>query len=276
MRHIPVWRTPNGDAYQGDSLTVLKDLPDDEFQCIIADPPYFQVLEHTSWDTAWPDQDSWLEWSLNWIRECHRVVRPDGIIYIFGQLGKREHAWLHLCSEAARVGQFHDMVIWDRVVGYNNRGDSFTPQYEMALALRKQGSEKAYFNKDAVRTPYSEETVKAYLRDKRYKDRDAREAHLRRGKKATNILRVPSLKGSSREKVGHPSQKPERLIEILIQSSSRPGDRVLDPFLGSGTTAAVAERNGRKWVGIEVDATYLSIARTRLSSATRGNVSPAS
>jgi len=77
-------------------------------------------------------------------------------------------------------------------------------------------------------------------------------------------LRVPSLKGSSKEKAGHPSQKPEKLIEHLILSSSRPGDLVLDPFLGSGTTAVVAERLERRWIGIEHNPDYIRIAEERL------------
>lgn len=274
MGHVPSWRTPHGAAYAGDCLDILGSLPSNAFQCILADPPYFQVLEDTAWDNAWPDQEAWLDWCLEWIGECRRLLRPDGILYVFGQLGKREHAWLHLCSAAARAAQFHDMIIWDRVVGYNDRADSFTPQYEMALALRKDPAARVYFDKDAVRIPYDEDTIQAYLRDKRYKDKGARETHLRQGKKATNILRVPSLKGASREKVGHPSQKPERLIEMLLLSSSRPGDLVLDPFLGSGTTALVAERHARDWVGVEIDEAYLSMARTRLSEAFPGMLCP--
>jgi len=161
--------------------------------------------------------------------------------------------------------QFHDMIIWDRAVGYNERYDSFTPCYEMILALRKSESAKHYFNKDAVRLPYEEDKIKAYLRDKRYKDKAARLQHLEKGKYATNILRFPSLKGSSKEKAGHPSQKPEKLIEHLILSSSRPGDLVLDPFLGSGTTAVVAERLERRWIGIEHNPDYIRIAEARLT-----------
>ncbi len=198
---------------------------------------------------------------MNWVRAATKVLKDDGLFYIFGQLGKCEHIWLHFCSMVTKELQFHDMIIWDRAVGYNERYDSFTPCYEMILALRKSESAKPYFNKDAVRLPYEEEKIKAYLRDKRYKDKAARLLHLEKGKYATNILRVPSLKGSSKEKAGHPSQKPEKLIEHLVLSSSRPGDLVLDPFLGSGTTAVVAERFERRWIGIEHNPDYISHCR---------------
>lgn len=268
MYHTSQFKTivaGNGEIIVGDALEILPNLRDREFQLIIADPPYFQVLLEESWDNTWKSPDEYLEWTLEWVRECKKVLRPDGLLYVFGQLGKREHVWLHVCSLLAKEMQFHDMIIWDRAVGYNERYDSFTPQYEMVLALRHSSNSTPYFNKDAVRLPYEEEKIQSYLKDKRYKNKHAREQHLRKGKYATNILRVPSLKGSSKEKIGHPSQKPIALIQQLILSSSRLGDAVLDPFLGSGTTAAAAEELGRKWTGIELDPGYCELAKKRLA-----------
>ncbi len=256
-----------GQLLAGDALEVLPSLPADHFQLVIADPPYFQVLLDEDWDNSWESPEAYLAWSVEWVRQCRRVLKPDGLLYIFGQLGKREHIWLHLTSLLAREMQYHDLIIWDRAVGYNERSDSFTPQYEMILVLRQSADVVPYFNKDAVRLPYDEATIQTYLKDPRYKDKAAREEHLRKGKYATNILRVPSLKGNSKEKVGHPSQKPIALIQQLIASSSRPGDAVLDPFLGSGTTAAAACQLGRTWVGIESDPAYLAIARERIEQA---------
>jgi site-specific DNA-methyltransferase (adenine-specific) len=260
----------NGEIRLGDVLQVLPALPSDHFQMIIADPPYFQVLVEEKWDNAWSSADAYLHWTLEWLRECRRVLRQDGLLYIFGQLGKREHVWLHTCSLLAKEMQFHDMIIWDRAVGYNERSDSFTPQYEMILVLRQAEDSKPYFDKDAVRLPYDEETIQSYLKDNRYKDKAAREQHLRKGKYATNILRVPSLKGSSKEKIGHPSQKPIALIHQLIAASTREGDSVLDPFLGSGTTAAAAQKLGRRWLGIESNPRYVEMAKERIAGMTPG------
>jgi len=255
----------SGEIRLGDALNVLPSLPANQFQMIVADPPYFQVLLEEQWDNTWQSSDEYLNWTLDWVRECKRVLKQDGLLYIFGQLGKREHVWLHTCSMLAKEMQFHDMIIWDRAVGYNERYDSFTPQYEMILVLRQAANAKPYFDKDAVRLPYDEDKIQSYLRDKRYKDKDARERHLRKGKYATNILRVPSLKGSSKEKIGHPSQKPITLINQLVSASTRKGDYVLDPFLGSGTTAAAAQELGRRWLGIESNPDYVKIAQKRIS-----------
>ncbi|MDZ4405501.1 site-specific DNA-methyltransferase [Prosthecobacter sp.] len=248
----------------GDALQELQKLPDAVAQVIIADPPYFNVLENEAWDTQWKTAADYLAWCEEWVAQSMRVLRDDGLAFIFGQLGKREHTFLHLMSRLTQQHQFHDLIIWDRAVGYDERRDSFTPQYEMVLVMRK--GERVKFNKDAVRIPYDAKTIETYLRDKRYKDMDARRAHLEAGKFATNILRVPSLKGNSKEKCGHPSQKPIDLIDKLIACSTDAGDLVIDPFLGSGTTAAAAQRLGRQWIGIEKDSAYVHITQKRLKT----------
>ncbi len=249
---------------QGDCQKILEMLETASFQAIIADPPYFQVLLEENWDNQWKSEEDYLIWTEEWIKKSARLLKDDGLFFIFGQLGKREHLWLHVCSMATRILQFHDMLIWDRAVGYNERYDSFTPCYEMILVLRKLKDAKPYFNKDAVRIQYDDDTISMYLKDKRYKDLDARRKHLEKGKYATNILRVPSLKGSSKEKVGHPSQKPLKLIEMLVLSATREGDSVLDPFSGSGTTAVVCQNFGRNFTGIEIDEKFVKIAENRV------------
>lgn len=259
---------PGGRLIHGDALDVLPTLPAACAQVVIADPPYFQVLKRQKWDNAWKTADEYMEWTCRWVEACRRVLHPEGLLFVFGQPGKREHVWLHICSLLSRIMQFHDLLVWDRVVGYNERSDSFTPQYEMILVLRQSDGSRPYFNKDAARIPYDDSTIQTYLKDKRYKDAAKRREHLLKGKYMTNILRVPSLKGRSREKLGHPSQKPLALIEILLSVSTRPGDTVLDPFLGSGTTAEAALRLNRKWIGIENNPTYTTITRKRLTNTT--------
>lgn len=253
----------------GDCLEHLPTLPSGSAQCILADPPYYNVLRE-DWDTQWAVASDYLDWCLLWTSECLRILRDDGLFFCFGQLGKREHVFIHLMSELCRRYQFHDLIIWDRVVGYNERRDSFTPAYEMILVLRKTDAVK--FFKDAVREPYDSRTIEAYLRDKRYKDREARLAHLSKGKFATNILSVPSLKGSSKEKCGHPSQKPIALVQKLIACATEPGDLVFDPFLGSGTTAVAAEEMGRRWLGIELNPDYARITQERLARDRSGQL----
>ncbi len=251
----------------GDCVAEMNKLPEEIARVVIADPPYYNVLLKEDWDTAWESETDYLTWTSNWLQSAMRILKPGGLLYCFGQLGKREHVMLHLMSQATQNYSFHDMVIWDRVVGYNDRSDSFTPAYEMILVLRKEG--EVYFDKSAVRELYDQSTIVQYAKDKRYKNADARMEHLKKGKYATNLWRIPSLKGSSKEKVGHPSQKPEALIERIVRSSSEKGDLILDPFLGSGTTAVVALKLQRHWLGIENSPEYVALSNNRLNEFTR-------
>lgn len=245
-------------------MELLAEQERESVQLIVADPPYHNVLS-AGWDRQWKGEDDYLSWSERWIHLSGQILKAGGLLFVFGQPGKREHAFIHLMSRASRILQFHDLVVWDRVVGYNERGDSFTPGYELALVLRKGNHAK--FRKDRWRTPYPEKTIEKYLRDKRYKNPEARRAHLEKGKYATNIVSIPSLKGSSSEKCGHPSQKPLKLIRNIILVGSDPGDTVLDPFLGSGTTAVAAIETERRWIGFENNPQYVDIASKRIGQA---------
>lgn len=245
----------------GNTLTKLPKLPSEHCQAVITDPPYFNVLDE-AWDTQWQSEADYIAWTKQWVSESMRILKPDGLFFCFGQLGKREHVFIHIMSELTKQYQFHDLLIWDRVVGYNERGDSFTPAYEMVLVLRKSDTVK--FNKDSVRTPYSLETIEQYIKDNRYKDKQKRLAHLQKGKYARNIFAVPSLKGASKEKCGHPSQKPISLIDKFVLCATDKEDTVLDPFMGSGTTIVSAHTLGRYGIGIERDETYMEMAQKRM------------
>jgi len=187
----------------GDCIQVLARQRENCARLIVADPPYFNVLLQEDWDTRWQNSDEYLEWSQDWMRAAFRVLQPGGLLYCFGQTGKREHAFFHLMSQATREysNSFHDLIVWDRCVGYSTRRDSFTPATEMILVLRKDGA-APYFDKSAVREPYDEKQIEIYAKDKRYKNKAARMEHLNAGKFATNLWRIPSLKGAAKEKIG--------------------------------------------------------------------------
>ncbi len=246
-----------------DCLEILPQIDEASARLVIADPPYFRVLTSEAWDNQWADEAAYLEWSLRWMRLAMRVLVPGGLLYCFGQTGKREQVWLQLMARACAEWEYHDLIIWDRAVGYNERRDSFTPAYEMILVLRKSGA-APYFDKDAIREKYDAPTQARYLKDKRYKNLEARREHLQRGKYATNLWRVPSLKGSSREKCGHPAQKPEEIVRRLVLSSSAPGDFIVDLFAGSGTVGAVCAAHGRRCLSMEVNPRFAEFARRRI------------
>lgn len=247
-----------------DCLEVLPQIEENSARLVIADPPYFRVLTKEAWDNQWANEAEYVEWSLSWMRLAMRTLVPGGLLYCFGQTGKREQVFLQLMARACSEFEYHDLIIWDRAVGYNERRDSFTPAYEMILALRKPGA-APYFDKDAVREKYDAPTQARYLKDKRYKNLTLRREHLKRGKYATNVWRIPSLKGTSREKWGHPAQKPEEIIRRLVLSSSRENDLIIDPFAGCGTVAAVCKQHNRRCLSIEINRKYVEIMQTRVT-----------
>lgn len=248
--------------YHADCFDVLPTIEPASVGLVIADPPYFRVLKE-SWDNQWRDESAYLDWSAAWLRLAMRTLVAGGLCYIFGQVGKREHVWLHFMSRVTNEFEFHDLVIWDRAVGYDRR-DSFSPAYEQILVLKQVGA-PPHFDKDAVREPYNVQTQACYLKDARYADKEKRRDYLEKGKFATNLWRVPSLKGTSKEKVGHPTQKPLAILERIVASSSCASDVVLDPFCGSGSSLIAAQELGRRFVGIEADEKWVACARTRLA-----------
>jgi DNA modification methylase len=110
---------------------------------------------------------------------------------------------------------------------------------------------KYFFDLDAVRRPLDPATLEIYKRDKRLNAES-----LEKGINPTNVWKIPRLNGNSKERVGHPTQKPKELIERLVLSLSYPGSTVLDFFAGSGVTARVAIENGRHSISADADAAF--------------------
>jgi len=269
-RPVLQWDVPTDNTPLPQNQVICADVKDGlprvssrSVQLVLADGPYGKALK-VRWDNQWRGLKQFLEWYERCVSECLRVLRDDGACILFGQIGKRCHWFVHLQSYLSLrfPGHFFDRIIWDRIVGYSERRDSFTPAHEEALILRKSATTK--FRKDRVREPYTEEQQRQLMRDERYSDKKARAEHLAKGKYLRNIIRVPSLRGTSKEKCGHPSQKPLELIQALIALFTDRGDLVLDPFLGSGTTGVAAQLLGRPWIGIEKSRQHCWRAQKRL------------
>ncbi len=108
-------------------------------------------------------------------------------------------------------------------------------------------TDKYFFDLDAVRQPFDEETKKAYMKDKRL-----RAESIEKGKNPTNVWQLPRLNGNSKERVGHPTQKPRVIIQRLIKALSFPGSTVLDFFAGSGVTTRVAIEEKRHSIAADL------------------------
>ena len=243
---------------RGDCLSVLPKLPDKSANMIFADPPYNLQLKGELWrpnmtrvdavDDAWDKFASFAEYDSfceSWLSECRRILADDGTIWVIGSY--------HNIGRVSRLMQdlgfwtLND-VIWRKTNPMPNfRGVRLTNATETLVWAKKSSKSRYIFNHALMK-------------------------HENGGKQMGNVWEFPLCGGAERlrdesGKKVHSTQKPEALLRRAILSCTRPGDVVLDPFLGSGTTAAAARRAGRVGIGIEREARYTTVATKRIRSA---------
>ena len=199
------------------------------------------------------------------LMELHRVLKPTGSIYLHCDPTASAHLRL-LMDAVFGTENFQNEVVWYyRGGGVSKR--RFGRRHDIILFYSRSETGNRPFNVDAVRTPYSPDSIerlkyraKAFRGDKVY---DTYEPHPE-GKHPDDVWTMQPVMPSAKERLGFPTQKPERLLERMISASSKEGDVVLDPFCGCGTTVCVAERLNRRWIGIDVTHLAIALSRSRL------------
>ncbi|MCK9449407.1 MAG: MerR family DNA-binding transcriptional regulator [Bacteroidales bacterium] len=258
----PFIETELGKLFNIDAVKLLRELEPNSVDLIFADPPY--NIKKAEWDT-FSSQKEYINWSLEWIREAHRVLKNTGSLYICGF----SEILADLKWAASPLFQGCKWLVWF----YRNKanlGNDWGRSHESILHFRK--SRKFTFNIDEVRIPYNAHTLKYPKRTQ------AETSQYSNGKKNTNVwepnplgakpkdvLEIPTISNDAWEKYKHPTQKPVELLTKFILSSSNENDLVLDPFGGSGTTFAVAEAFGRRWLGSELEIGYCNLIKERVT-----------
>ncbi len=219
-----------------DCCDFLKKLPAESVQLICIDPPY--NLKLAGWDTY----DNYIEWASQWINEAYRVLSKKGNMVIFGGIQFRDVKSGDLIDIIQYIRHHSKFKLINTIIWYYKNGMSahryFANRHEEAIWLAK--SNDYYFDLDSVRVPYSEKELKLALKDKRLNPDNTK-----KGKNPTNVWQIGRLNGNSKERVGHPTQKPVEIIDRFIKSLSYPGSVVLDFFAGSGTIGRVCMLEGR-------------------------------
>lgn len=240
-----------------DCLELLSEIPDGSIQLVVCDPPYnIQLAE-------WDDHENYAEWAARWLKEAERVLAPAGNIVIFGGLQFQCEAaggdLLALMSHlrARSPMRLVNLIIWNYPNGVSAQR-FFANRHEQIAWFAK--SENYYFDLDAVREPYDDETRRAYLKDKRL-----RADSVEKGRNPTNVWQMPRLNGNSKERVGHPTQKPRAVIRRLVRALSYPGSTVLDFFAGSGVTARVAIEERRNSISSDNSPTLQTYLERQLA-----------
>ena len=240
---------------KGDCIENLKKLPDESVDLIFADPPYFMQTEgelhrtngakfqevEDKWD-KFSDYREYDEFCTAWLKECKRVMKKNSSIWVIGSF-----------QNIYRIGYIMQNlgfwilndVIWSKPNAVPNFGGTrFQNSHETLLWCTKNKNAKYIFNYKTMK-------------------------HLNNGKQEKSVWNIGICIGNERikDKEGkkvHSTQKPEKLLYNVIISSSRPGDIVLDPFFGTGTTGAMAKLTGRNYIGIEREEEYINVAQERI------------
>lgn len=219
-----------------DCCEFLKTLPSNSIQLICIDPPY--NLELAGWDMY----ENYIEWASKWLEEAYRVLSNDGSLVIFGGIQFRDAKSGDLIDIINYVRHNTKFKLVNTIIWYYKNGMSahryFANRHEEAIWLVK--SDNYYFDLDEVRIPYSPEELKEALKDKRLNPENTM-----KGKNPTNVWQIGRLNGNSKERVGHPTQKPVEVIDRFVKALSYPGSVVLDFFAGSGTLGRVCIKEGR-------------------------------
>ena len=243
---------------RGDCIEVLKGLPDASVDMVFADPPYNLQLggdllrpdnsKVDAVDDDWDQFESFAAYDAftrEWLKECRRVLKPEGSIWVIGSY----HNVFRLGTAIQDLGFWVlNDIIWRKSNPMPNfKGTRFTNAHETLIWAARSREQKRYtFNYDALKAfnedtqMRSDWTFALCTGEERIKDED--------GKKA------------------HPTQKPEALLHRVMLAATRPGDVVLDPFFGTGTTGAAAKRLGRHFIGIEREETYAKVAEKRIKA----------
>jgi site-specific DNA-methyltransferase (adenine-specific) len=241
-----------------DCLDLLKIIPDQSVQLIICDPPY--NIRMADWD----DHETYLDWAALWLKEAERVLSDSGSLVIFGGLQFQEETgtgdlltlMMHLREHSAM--RLVNLIVWNYPNGMSAQR-FFANRHEEICWFAKTKS--YFFDLDAIREPYDEETKREYLKDKRL-----RAENVEKGRNPTNVWRINRLNGNSRERVGHPTQKPRELIQRIIRGLSYPGSTVLDFFAGSGVTTRVAIEESRHSIACDRDPQLLQYLDRQLEN----------
>lgn len=233
-----------------DSFQTLGKMRAESVDMVFADPPYFLSnggvscrggrmvsVNKAAWDEGKTRQERH-QFNRRWIRACRRVLRPGGAIWVSGTLHNIYSIGMALEQEGFRI---LNNITWEKTNPPPNLAcRCFTHSTETILWAEKPGKKAGhYFDYAAMK-------------------------ELNGGKQMKDVWRGALTRPSEKVDGGHPTQKPEYLLERIVRASTREGELILDPFCGAGTTGVAARRLGRRFIGIDSESGYLDMAVKRL------------
>jgi len=265
----------------GDNLEIMKTLESDSVDLIYLDPPFFS---NRNYEVIWGDEgeirsfkdrwsggiDHYIMWLKERVIEMHRVLKRTGSIFLHCDWHAQAYIRVGILDKIFGINNYVNEIVWCYTAPANVK-NRFPKKHDTIYFYSK--SKSYHFSTDGIKIPYNQSTIdrtshsvgKVHFK---YKG-DAEERHKNRldvdGKVPedwwTDISRV---QGNAAERIGYPTQKPEALLERIIKCASNEGDIILDPFMGGGTTIAVANKLKRQWIGIDQSVMAVKVTEQRL------------
>ena len=247
---------------KGDCVEVLSSFPKETVDLVFADPPYnlsndgftchagkAVSVNKGKWDKSDGVREDFL-FDRRWIRACKRVLKPNGTIWISGTY----HS-IYACGFALLLEGYHllNEISWYKPNASPNLSCRyFTASHETLIWARKSKNAKHTFNYDEMRNGnFPKDIIKVS------------------GKQMRSVWAICTPSKSEKKYGKHPTQKPLELLERIVLASTNPKDIILDPFMGSGTTAVAAIKYNRRFVGIEKEKEYIELAAKRIFDAVK-------
>jgi site-specific DNA-methyltransferase (adenine-specific) len=244
----------NEDCFEG-----ISRLGDGSVDLIIADPPYGLGKDYGN-DSDHLSGAEYVDFSRRWLEAVLPKLKPDGSLYVFLSWQNSPEVFSLFKTRLIMLNE----IIWDRRVpsmgGSTRRYSSVHDNIGFFARSRNH-----YFDIDSVRVPYDAATKKA-----RSRSIFVGKKWLELGHNPKDLWSVSRLHRQDPERAEHPTQKPLELVRRMVLASCPPGGLVLDPFMGSGTTAVAALSAGRRFAGFEINPDYFAVAAARVQSPVDG------
>ena len=253
---IPVMdRNDNTCIILGDCVQVLRSIKNSTVDLIFADPPYNIGKDFGNNKDKWDSVSTYIEWCKTWILECMRILKDNGTMYLMTATQFMPYLDVFISEKYNVLSR----IIWS----YDSSGVQskkiFGSLYEPILMINKSNKNSYTFNAQDILVE-----AKTGAKRKLIDYRKAIPTPYNSEKVPGNVWNFPRVRFRMDEYENHPTQKPEKLLERIIKASSNEGDIVLDPFAGTFTTVAVAQKLKRDGLGIELNPEYYKIGLRRL------------
>jgi DNA modification methylase len=267
----------SGELLCDDNLSALGSIDSGSVGLVYLDPPFCSGRDYIgSADHAFTDRwdggiDAYLDWMRPRLQEVWRLLRTAGSLYLHCDWHAGHYLKVML-DEVFGSENFVNEIVWS-YRKWSAGKYSFQRNHDTIFFYSRTQSKERPFNQLFMERAASTKKRFGNAKITSGFDADGRRVPSKTGEEESEGVRmddvweIPAVAPSSRERLGYPTQKPERLLECIILASSNPGDLVVDPFCGSGTTLAAANRLGRGWIGIDQNPAAIDLCRSRLDGA---------